>query len=238
MFPVSMQRPYNFRDTFTQNFSRGARVPTRMKARSASALGGQLQHGHRVAAARQYLVRPVVQGRSGGRAGPARFSFDLGSDSFVKLSGHSFAVCHAVVAQPAPQLRYDRGSACGRVILPGWNAFFAAVTHRTRIRSRPPADRNCVRAIAPGVFGVRYQPVGAICGSCRTSICSSPSCVLVRSVFLDSGVVAFSFDGLSASPFATGSVRALCLQLPIGDLSLAFAIPLNRSPATAHGGST
>jgi outer membrane translocation and assembly module TamA len=83
-----------------------------------------------------------------------------------------------------------------------------------------------------GLHGVRFQPVG---GNLRIVQNIELQVPVVRpwyaSVFLDSGVVAFSFDELSASDFRHGvGFAPFVFKLPIGDLSLAFAIPLNPKP--------
>ena len=79
---------------------------------------------------------------------------------------------------------------------------------------------------------MQYQPVG---GNLRIIQNIDLQFPILRpwygSVFLDSGVVAFSFDGLSASHFRHGlGVAPFVFKLPIGDLSLAAAIPLNPKP--------
>jgi outer membrane translocation and assembly module TamA len=86
--------------------------------------------------------------------------------------------------------------------------------------------------IAPGIYGVAYQPVG---GNLRILQNIDLQFPIARpwygSVFLDSGVVAFSLDGLQAKQFRHGvGIAPFVFKLPIGDLSLAFAVPLNRKP--------
>ena len=51
------------------------------------------------------------------------------------------------------------------------------------------------------------------------------------SVFIDNGVVADSLDGLSARAFRHGAgISPLLIRLPIGDVSLAWAWPLDPGP--------
>jgi outer membrane translocation and assembly module TamA len=94
-------------------------------------------------------------------------------------------------------------------------------------------DRLLTETIyVPSAFAVQYQPVG---GNLRIIQNIDLQFPILRpwygSVFLDSGVVAFSFDGLSASHFRHGlGVAPFVFKLPIGDLSLAAAIPLNPKP--------
>ena len=53
----------------------------------------------------------------------------------------------------------------------------------------------------------------------------------------DSGVVADSLDGLSASAFRHGvGISPLLLRIPIGDLSFAWAWPLDPGPGDTRIG--
>ena len=57
------------------------------------------------------------------------------------------------------------------------------------------------------------------------------------SVFVDSGVLTDSLDGLPASAFRHGAgIAPIVIRLPIGDLSVAWAWPLDPGPGDATGG--
>jgi outer membrane translocation and assembly module TamA len=57
------------------------------------------------------------------------------------------------------------------------------------------------------------------------------SAPLYGAVFLDTGMVGYSLDDISARDFRHGlGFSPLLVKLPVGDLSLSFAVPLNRRP--------
>jgi outer membrane protein insertion porin family len=79
---------------------------------------------------------------------------------------------------------------------------------------------------------VSYQPMGGNLRILQNIDLQFPiSPPLYGSIFLDSGMVGYSFDGISAADFRHGvGFSPLLIKLPVGDLSLSFAIPLNRHP--------
>jgi len=95
-------------------------------------------------------------------------------------------------------LRYDQGFPLGGAsLLPRVERFFAGGD--TTVRGYD-LDRLLTETIyVPSAFAVQYQPVG---GNLRIIQNIDLQFPILRpwygSVFLDSGVVAFSFDGLSA----------------------------------------
>ncbi|MGA7740760.1 MAG: POTRA domain-containing protein [Polyangia bacterium] len=238
MFPgVDANVRYNFRDTFhTEFLARGAGADEDESTVSIGTIVGSFSTGIEW----QRLDNTLVPTRGfkvgvGAELALPRFSFDLGSDSFVKLSGHSFAVVPLLPwLSLRHSLRYDQGfPLAGASLLPRVERFFAGGD--TTVRGYD-LDRLLTETvyipIAPGVFAVQYQPVG---GNLRIVQNIDLQFPILRpwygSVFLDSGVVAFSFDGLSASDFRHGlGFAPFVFKLPIGDLSLAFAIPLNPKP--------
>jgi len=238
MFPgVDANVRYNFRDTFhTEFLARGAGADEDESTVSIGTLVGSFSTGIEW----QRLDNTLVPTRGfkvgvGAELALPRFSFDLGSDSFVKLSGHSFAVVPLLSwLSLRHSLRYDQGfPLAGASLLPRVERFFAGGDTTVRGYDLDRLLTEIVYVpIAPGVFGVRYQPVG---GNLRIVQNIDLQFPILRpwygSVFLDSGVVAFSFDGLSASAFRHGlGFAPFVFKLPIGDLSLAFAIPLNPKP--------
>jgi outer membrane protein assembly factor BamA len=81
-------------------------------------------------------------------------------------------------------------------------------------------------------YRIEYQPLG---GNLRVlqniDLLFPISPPWYGSIFLDNGVVADSLDGLSASAFRHGAgISPLLIRLPIGDVSLAWAWPLDPGP--------
>jgi outer membrane protein insertion porin family len=228
---------YNFRDTFhTEFLARGAGADEDEPTVSIGTIVGSISTSIEL----QRLDNTLVPSRGfkvgvGAELALPGFSFDDGPDSFVKLSGHSLAVVPLLSwLSLRHSLRYDQGfPLAGASLLPRVERFFAGGD--TTVRGYD-LDRLLTETvyvpIAPGVFAAQYQPVG---GNLRIIQNIELQFPILRpwygSVFLDSGVVAFSFDGLSASDFRHGlGFAPLVFKLPIGDLSLAFAIPLNPKP--------
>jgi outer membrane translocation and assembly module TamA len=80
---------------------------------------------------------------------------------------------------------------------------------------------------------VQYRPLGGNLRIIQNIDLQFPIAPpLYGAFFLDSGMVGYSLDDISATDFRHGvGVSPLVLKLPVGDVSLSFAIPLNRSPA-------
>jgi outer membrane protein insertion porin family len=225
---------YNFRDTFhTEFLARGAGADENDSTVSIGTVVGSISTGIEW----QRLDNTLVPTRGfkvgvGAELALPRFSFDYGSDSFIKLSGHSIAVVPLLSwLSLRHSLRYDQGfPLAGASLLPRVERFFAGGD--TTVRGYD-LDRLLTETVyVPSAFAVQHQPVG---GNLRLIQNIDLQFPIARpwygSVFLDSGVVAFSFDGLSASDFRHGlGLAPFVFKLPIGDLSLAFAIPLNPKP--------
>ena len=228
---------YNFRDTFhTEFLARGAGPDEDERTVSIGTIVGSFS----TSIEWQRLDNTLVPTRGfkvgvGAELALPSFSFDRGSDSFVKLSGRLLAVVPVLPwLSLHHSLRTDHGFPLrGASLLPRVERFFAGGDTTVRGYDLDRLLTEIVYVpIAPGVFGFRPQPVG---GNLRIVQNIELQFPIARpwygSVFLDSGVVAFSFDGLSASDFRHGlGLAPFVFKLPIGDLSLAFAIPLNPKP--------
>jgi outer membrane protein insertion porin family len=233
LFPgVDANVRYNFRDTFhTEFLARGAGADEDETTVSIGTIVGSFSTGIEWTRLDNALVpsRGFKVGAGAELCLPG-FSFDQGSDSFLKLSGRSLAVVPLLSwLSLRHSLRYDHGfPLAGASLLPRVERFFAGGD--TTVRGYD-LDRLLTETVyVPSAFAAQYQPVG---GNLRIIQNIDLQFPIARpwygSVFLDSGVVAFSFDELSASDFRHGvGVAPVVLKLPIGDLSLAFAIPLNR----------
>jgi outer membrane protein insertion porin family len=164
-------------------------------------------------------------------------SLDYGHDTFVKLMGRSLIV---VPLQRWLSLRhsvrFDQGLPVGGSMLPKVERYFAGGD--TTIRGYE-LDRALTEVVTqpngPGFFDVDYRPVGGNLRILHNIDLQFPiSAPWYGAVFLDSGVVAFSMQGLSGIDFRHGvGVAPFVFKLPIGDLSLSFAIPLNPRPGDA-----
>lgn len=164
-------------------------------------------------------------------------SFDRGHDTFVKLMGRSLIV---VPLQRwlslRHSIRFDQGLPVGASMLPKVERFFAGGD--TTIRGYE-LDRALTEVVlqpnGPGFYDVDYRPVGGNLRILQNIDLQFPiSAPWYGAVFLDSGVVAFSMQGLSAIDFRHGvGISPFVFKLPIGDLSLSFAIPVNPRPGDA-----
>jgi outer membrane protein insertion porin family len=162
-------------------------------------------------------------------------SFGVGQDTFVKLYGRGLSVVPLLSwLSLRYTIRYDQGLPLGgAALLPKVERFFAGGD--TSIRGYQ-LDYALTEAITvPGVGGlnyVQYVPVGGNLRILQNIDLQFPIAPpLYGSVFLDSGVVGYSLDNLSAADFRHGiGFSPLVIKLPVGDLSLSFAIPLNRHP--------
>jgi outer membrane protein insertion porin family len=228
---------YNFRDTFhTELFARGAGADEDAGRVSIGTLVGSFSSGIEW----QRLDNTLVPSRGfkvgmGVEVALPSFSFDRGTDSFVKLSGRSLAVAPLLSwLTLRHSLRYDQGFPLrGASMLPRVERFFAGGDTTIRGYDLDRALTEAVYApVAPGISSSRYQPVGGNLRIIQNIDLQFPiAAPWYGSVFLDSGVVAFSFDGLSALDFRHGlGFAPFVFKLPIGDLSLSFAIPLNPKP--------
>jgi outer membrane translocation and assembly module TamA len=117
--------------------------------------------------------------------------------------------------------------------LPKVERFFAGGDTTIRGFELDRARTEVIRSsLSPGVNAVQYRPVG---GSLRILHNIDLQFPILRpwygAVFLDTGVVADSFDGLGAARFRHGvGISPLLVKLPIGDISLSWAWPLDPQP--------
>ena len=83
-----------------------------------------------------------------------------------------------------------------------------------------------------GLYGVEYRPLGGNLRILQNLDLQFPiSPPWYGSVFMDNGVVADSLDGLTAGRFRHGiGIAPLVIRLPIGDISLGWAWPLDPGP--------
>jgi outer membrane protein insertion porin family len=167
-------------------------------------------------------------------------SFGVAHDTFVKVFGHGLSI---VPLLPWLSLhytiRYDQGLPLGgSALLPKVERYFAGGDTTIRGYQLDYALTETVRSPAFGNSGyentyVQYRPLGGNLRIVQNIDLQFPIAPpLYGAFFLDSGMVGYSLDDISATDFRHGvGVSPLILKLPVGDVSLSFAIPLNRSPA-------
>jgi outer membrane protein assembly factor BamA len=102
-------------------------------------------------------------------------------------------------------------------------------------------EYTLIPASTPGgqsLVGIEYRPIGGNLRILQNIDLQFPiSPPWYGSLFMDNGVVADSLQGLSASQFRHGvGVSPLLLRLPIGDLSFAWAWPLDPRPGDTRIG--
>jgi outer membrane protein insertion porin family len=163
-----------------------------------------------------------------------QLSFLAGDDYFVKLVARSLTVVPLLPwLSLRHSLRYDQGLPVGAPVLPKVERFFAGGDTTIRGFELDRARTEVIRSpLSPGVNTVQYRPVG---GSLRILHNIDLQFPILRpwygAVFLDTGVVADSLDGLTASRFRHGiGISPLLVKLPIGDISLSWAWPLDPQP--------
>jgi outer membrane protein insertion porin family len=168
--------------------------------------------------------------------------FPIGDDTFIKAGVHSLSVV------PLTRwlflrlgLRFDQGFPLGGAsLLPKVERYFAGGD--TTIRGFQ-LDRARVEVIefpiVPGVLsGVEYRPIGGNLRILQNIDLQFPIAPpWYGAVFMDNGVVADSLDGLTLSQFRHGvGISPLLLRIPIGDLSFAWAWPLDPGPGDTRIG--
>jgi outer membrane protein assembly factor BamA len=165
---------------------------------------------------------------------------DVGDDTFLKIGVHSLTVI------PLGRylflkhgLRFDQGFPLGGAsLLPKVERYFAGGDTTIRGYQLDRARTEVVMfPLAPslfggGLYGVEYRPLGGNLRILQNLDLQFPiSPPWYGSVFMDNGVVADSLDGLSASKFRHGvGVAPVVIRLPIGDISLGWAWPLDPGP--------
>ena len=161
--------------------------------------------------------------------------FDAGQDTFVKLYGRGLSVVPLLPwLSLRYSIRYDQGLPLGgAALLPKVERYFAGGDITIRGYQLDHALTETITApAAPGVSYISYRPMGGNLRILQNIDLQFPLAPpLYGAVFLDSGVVGYSLEGLAATDFRHGvGFSPLLIKLPVGDLSLSFAIPLNRQP--------
>jgi outer membrane protein assembly factor BamA len=173
------------------------------------------------------------------------FPLDVGDDTFLKLSVRSLSVV------PIGRFfflrlgfRFEQGFPLGGAsLLPKVERYFAGGDTTIRGYQLDRARVEVVRYVEPSlgtgnVYHSEFQPLG---GNLRilqnVDLLFPISPPWYGSIFFDNGVVADSLDGLSLTSFRHGvGVSPLLIRLPIGDVSLAWGVPLDPGPGDARLG--
>jgi outer membrane protein insertion porin family len=240
MYPgVDANLRYNLRNTSrTEMLERGAqpgpfqdqstvRIGTFVSSLSAGVEWRRLDHV--LVPTRGFKVATGVE-----VALPALF-FDVAQDTFVKFYGRGLSVVPLLPwLSLRYSIRYDQGfPLSGSALLPKVERYFAGGDTTIRGYQLDHALTETISApAAPGVSYVSYRPLGGNLRILQNIDLQFPiSAPLYGSLFLDSGMVGYSLEGLSATDFRHGvGFCPLLIKLPVGDVSLSFAIPLNRHP--------
>jgi len=175
---------------------------------------------------------------------PRSLSFRYADVSFIKVGARSTVVVPLFSwLQLRHALRYDQGFPLGGdSLLPKVERYFAGGD--TTIRGYK-LDRARIDGVWSAGFGdplatsvVQYRPIGGnlrILENLDLQFPISPP--WYGSVFFDNGVVADSLQGLSAASFRHGvGVAPLIIKIPVGDLSFAWAWPLDPGPGDTRIG--
>ncbi|HEY2728456.1 MAG TPA: POTRA domain-containing protein [Polyangia bacterium] len=174
--------------------------------------------------------------------------FPTGDDSFLKIGVHALSVVPlGRIFYLRVGFRFDQGLPLGGAsLLPKVERYFAGGDTTIRgfnlDRGRTEiVEYTLIPAATPGgqsLVGIEYRPIGGNLRILQNIDLQFPiSPPWYGSVFMDNGVVADSLQGLSASQFRHGvGVSPLLLRLPIGDLSFAWAWPLDPRPGDTRIG--
>ncbi|MBN2576883.1 MAG: BamA/TamA family outer membrane protein [Deltaproteobacteria bacterium] len=242
MYPgVDAGLRYNLRNTSrTEMLDRGAtpgpfqgpeqntvRIGTFVSSLSATVEWRRLDHvlvptrGFKIAAGVEVALRALA--------------FNVGDDSFVKFYGRGLSVVPLLPwLSLRYSIRYDQGFPLGgAALLPKVERYFAGGDTTIRGYQLDHALTETIsRPATPGMSYVGYRPMGGNLRILQNIDLQFPiAAPLYGSVFLDSGTVGYSLGGISARDFRHGvGFSPLLIKLPVGDLSLSFAIPLNRRP--------
>jgi len=162
-------------------------------------------------------------------------SFDESHDKFVKFYARGLSVVPLLPwLSLRYSIRYDQGVPLGgSAVLPKVERYYAGGDTTIRGYQLDWALTETVRAPATdGMSYVQYRPVGGNLRILQNIDLQFPiSAPLYGSVFLDSGMVGYYPGNIRAPDFRHGiGFSPLIIKLPVGDISLSFAIPLNRHP--------
>jgi len=174
--------------------------------------------------------------------------FPTGDDSFLKVGLHVLSVVPlGRIFYLRFGFRFDDGLPLGGAsLLPKVERYFAGGDTTIRgfnlDRARTEVvEYTLIPAATPGgqsLVGVEYRPIGGNLRILQNIDLQFPiSPPWYGSVFMDNGVVADSLQGLTPSQFRHGiGVSPFLLRLPIGDLSFAWAWPLDPRPGDTRIG--
>jgi outer membrane protein insertion porin family len=166
---------------------------------------------------------------------PRSLSFGYADVSFIKVGARSTVVLPILSWLSLRHgLRYDQGFPLGNEsVLPKVERYFAGgdTTLRGIKLDRARIDQERF-SNGSGIDQVQYRPIGGSLRLLQNIDLQFPiSAPWYGAIFMDNGVVADSFDGLQARQFRHGvGVAPLIIKLPVGDLSFAWAWPLDPGP--------
>ncbi|MEP6652449.1 MAG: POTRA domain-containing protein [Myxococcales bacterium] len=166
---------------------------------------------------------------------PRSLSYGYADVSFIKVGARSTVVIPLLSWLSLRHgVRYDQGFPLGgESLLPKVERYFAGGD--TTIRGYK-LDRARIDEVTfptgTVVQQVQYRPIGGNLRLLQNIDLQFPISVpWYGAIFMDNGVVADSLNGLSAGRFRHGiGVAPLIIKLPIGDLSFAWAWPLDPGP--------
>jgi outer membrane protein insertion porin family len=172
---------------------------------------------------------------------PRSLSFGYADVSFIKVGARSTVVIPLLSWLSLRHgLRYDQGFPLGgESLLPKVERYFAGGDTTLRGFKLDRARIEVVQSPSgTPVTSVQYRPIGGNLRLLQNIDLQFPiSIPWYGAVFLDNGVVADSFDGLSPRKARHGiGVAPLIIKLPIGDLSFAWAWPLDPGPGDTRIG--
>jgi outer membrane protein insertion porin family len=162
-------------------------------------------------------------------------SFGEGHDTFMKFYARGLSVVPLLSKLSLRySIRYDQGLPFGgSAVLPKVERYYAGGDTTIRGYQLDWALTETLRSPATaGMTYVQYRPLGGNLRILQNIDLQFPiSAPLYGSIFLDSGMVGYYVGNISAGDFRHGiGFSPLILKLPVGDVSLSFAIPLNRHP--------
>ena len=168
-------------------------------------------------------------------------SIYYGTKTFVKLTGRYLTVVPLLPwLSLRHSLRYDHGFPFDTPVLPKAERFFAGGDTTIRGFELDKARTETIRAelVPDRLYSAQYRPVGGNLRVLHNLDLQFPIIgPLYAGVFIDSGVVADSLDGLRPFMFRHGAgIAPLLLRLPIGDLAVSWAWPLDPQPGDARIG--
>jgi len=188
----------------------------------------------------QRLDHPLIPSRgfkiaTGVEVALPALSLGEGQDTFVKVFARGLSVVPLLPwLSLRYTLRYDQGVPLGgAALLPKVERYYAGGDTTIRGYELDFALTETVRSPATdGMTYVQYLPVGGDLRILQNIDLQFPIFrPIYGSLFLDSGVVGYYLGDIRPGDFRHGiGVSPLILKLPVGDISLSFAVPINRRP--------